>query len=322
MDLTGPSVSSSANSSDKTVFFLHNSVSFFTMSLDSLSHCTAETTVLPPEAHSDLNFSWIGCSRWYLTSHNSSTVFRYNAINGVGIQLPNSPYQNSAAVSIDGRLVLIGGSSEGRVTNKLMTLHYNGQWIEELPPMKSASTLCAVVCVRNGKFRNHVIVIGGKSQDGGHTCDVQFFNTVTRCWYDLTALPQPAFVPSAAVCGNMLHVIGSNGTGFSSSIETHISYDDDETQPPPSNLTWLPLPSLPVNDTAIAAVRGQLVLVGGRVGERVVSTIHQLVGRRWVEIGSTLLPRRESLTVSLSQEKMIVLGGVGSWSSVELCSAD
>ena len=105
---------------------------------------------------------------------------------------------------------MIGGSSEGRVTNKLMTLHYNGQWIEELPPMKSASTLCAAVCVRNGKFRNHVIVIGGKSQDGGHTHDVQFFNTVTRCWYDLTPLPQPAFVPSAAVCGNMLHVIGSN----------------------------------------------------------------------------------------------------------------
>ena len=62
---------------------------------------------------------------------DSNMVYRYNAINGEGTEFPNSLYQNSAVVTIGGRVVLIGGVSEGHVTNKVLTLHYSGEWVEE-----------------------------------------------------------------------------------------------------------------------------------------------------------------------------------------------
>lgn len=260
----------------------------------------------------------------YLAPRDSNTVFRYNAINGEGMEFPNSLYQNSAVVTVDGRLVLIGGVSEGHVTNKVLTLHYSGQWVEEYPPMNSERSRPAAVCVTNGKFREHIVVIGGKAEDGSHTCDVQFLNTITKCWYSLSPTPHSLAVPSAVLCGGQLYVTGSNGGGYSCSIQSLMSYNDDESQPPPTGLLWKPLPCLPVSDTAVATLRGQVVLIGGcKVGEPAVcSIIHQLVEDHWAEVGSTLLPRRESLTVSPSPDKVIVLGGVGAGNSVELCNAD
>ena len=259
----------------------------------------------------------------YLVPRDRYVVFRYNVINGEGMELPNSLYQNSAVVAIDGRVVLIGGESEGRATNKLLTLHYTGEWVEEYPPMISARSHCAAVCVENGKFRSHVIVIGGKSEENCDICDVLFLNTATKCWHFLPPLPQSLPVPSTAICSNRLYTIGSRGEGYSTSIESLISYDEDESQSPPSDLVWLPLPGLPVRDAAVGSLRGELVLIGGHgVGESSASPIHQLVGRQWVEIGSTLVPRRQSLTVSPSHEKVIILGGEGAANCVELCNAD
>ena len=262
----------------------------------------------------------------YLTSHNSKLVFRYNAINGEGMELPNSPYENSFAVAFDGRLVLVGGNCDSCVTNKLVTLHYNGQWVEDLPSMKCARSNCSAVCIRNTKFRNHLVVVGGKSQDGSPVSDVEFLNTLTKTWYTLTHLPQLLTAPSATLCDNRLHVISNEQVGFSCSVQSLISYDDgnydDDSQPLPSNLDWLSLPRLPARDAALGTLRGQLVLLGGQIGDESMNSIHQLVGNEWVKIGSMLLSRRECLAVSASREKVIVLGGVGTWNNVELCNAD
>ena len=46
--------------------------------------------------------------------------------------------------------------------------------------------------------------------------------------------------------------------------------------------------------------------------------MHQLtllVDGGWVQIGGMLIARRECLIVSLSPDKVIVVGGVGSWDS-------
>ena len=261
----------------------------------------------------------------YLSPCDSNTVFRYNAINGEGMDFPNCLYQNSAVVTVDSKVVLIGGDSEGHVTDKVLTLHYTGKWVEEYPPMNARRSHCVALCVRNGKFREHVIVIGGTAEDGSYMCDTQFLNTVTKSWYSLTHLPQSLYVASATLCGNKLYVIGSNADGYSSSIEALTSYNDDESLPPPASLVWEPLPHVPVIRPALTTLRGQVVLIGGSGGEGEGggSAIHQLVGgEEWIEIGCTLSPRRESLTVCPSPDKVIILGGVGAGNSVELCNAD
>ena len=102
--------------------------------------------------------------------------------------------------------------------------------------------------VRNGKLRKHVVVIGGKSEDGTHMCDVQFLTTAAKSWYSLTPLPQS---PHITLCGNTLYMIGNIGKVFSFSIQSLTSYDDDESKPPPASLVWKALPPPPVIHSAI-----------------------------------------------------------------------
>ena len=256
----------------------------------------------------------------YFMPHNRKTVHRYNVINGQWIDLPEPPYFNMSLVIINGTVVAVGGSvvdNDTSLSKKLFTLR-NNKWIEDYPPMNIARSCCAAVSIVCG-LQNHVIVIGGNSDDG-HTSSVEFLNTASRCWYQFTHLPQPLILPSAAVCGNTLHVISSTGDGYSCSLQRLLSCD--ESQPPPCTLMWISLPHLPVTDTAIATLRGQVVLVGGVQDYAPVDSIHQLVGGQWVVIGSLLIARQQCLVVSPSSEKLIVVGGIATWLCVELCNAE
>lgn len=217
-------------------------------------------------------------------------------------------------VVIDGALVAIGGENKSVCSNKLFSLR-NDQWIEEYPPMNTAHSCAAVVSIHC----SFVIVIGGNSDDG-LTSTVELLNMTSRCWHQLTHLPQPPILPSATICGNSLHVIGRTGDGYSCSLQTLLSGYESESLP--CTLKWISLPHLPVKDAAAATLRGQLVIVGGRQDSTAVSSIYQLVGRQWVEIGSMRTPRRECLVVSPSPEKVIIVGGVGTWRSVELCHSE
>ena len=147
---------------------------------------------------------------------------------------------------------------------------------------------------------------------------IDFLDTQSRCWYNLSSLPHPLFSPTATQCGNMLHVIDSMTEGYSCSIQ-HLLNHTNKSQSLPCALIWLPLPTLPVSNTAIATLRRQLILIGGLKNDTTVSCIHQLVERQWVEIGITV-SRRDCLVVNPSQDKVIIVGGIGSWNCVELCN--
>ena len=248
----------------------------------------------------------------YFTPSNRSSVLMYNVINGKWTELPECPCSNAALVCVDGALVAVGGESNSTVSNKLFTL-YGNRWLEEYPPMNTARLQCSVVSVTTSRPQTHLFVIGGKH---GHsevdwTSSVNFLNTSKKCWYKLASLPQPPLEPCATVCGGKLHVISKTGEGYTCSLKT-----------PAADMVWLSLPSLPVTDTTAATLRRQLVVVGGRAGGTAVGSILQLVGEQWAEIGRTLTPRQECLVVCPSPEKVIIVGGVGSWDSVELCNAE
>ena len=256
----------------------------------------------------------------YFMPHNGKAVLRYNVINGQWIDLPEPPHFHMGLVIINGGVVAVGGSvvEDNMLLSKKLFTFRNNRWIEDYPPMSIARSCCAVVSIHCG-LQNNVMVIGGNSDDGC-TSSVEFLNTTSRCWYQLTRLPRPLKLPSAAVCGNMLYVISSTGDGYSCCIQNLLSCN--ESQPPPCTLMWTSLPHLPVKDTAIATLRGQIVLVGGLQDGAPVSTIHQLVGEQWVEIGSTLISRQECLVVSPSPEKLVIVGGIATWTCVELCNAE
>ena len=248
-------------------------------------------------ATSDLQYA-------YFMPSNSHSVYRCEWSTEKWDELPPCPYRYSALVIIDGALTAVGGYDGYCYTNKLFTLRQR-QWVEELPPMKTARSQTAVVSTSNGEY---VLVLGGGDYDW--TTTVELFQVRSRRWSELTHLPRPLSYPSATICGNHIHVIGDNGNGFSRSLQDLPSSDQPTTlQSRSRTISWSPLPPLPVTVSTAATLCGQLVIIGGKRDWSSVNSIHQLVDGQWVEIGSMSSGRRMCLVVSPSPDKMMIVGG-------------
>ena len=250
----------------------------------------------------------------YITALNSNSFYRYESSTEIWMELPSCPYRDSGLAIIDSELTTVGGSDgDYHPTNKLFTLQ-QGKWGEVCPPMNTACSGPAVVSTSDGDY---LIVIGGWGSDGTATATVELFQVKSRRWYKPTDLPKPLPLSSATICGEQLHVIGSDRKGYSCSLQSLPSNGRPITSP--LNLSWKPLPPPPVTGSTAATLCGQLVLIGGKQGRSPVNSIHQLVEGQWVEIGSMTSGRRWCLTVSLSPDKILIVGGYGAGDSFEGC---
>ena len=251
----------------------------------------------------------------YFTPNNSHSVYRYEWSTEKWDELPQCRYRYSALVIIDGALTAVGGFDRRyhiHYTNKLFTLRQR-QWVEELPPMKTACWT-TVVSTSDGEY---VLVIGGHVGGGRWTTTVELFQVRSRKWAKLTHLPQSLTYPSATICGNLIHVIGGDGDGFSCSLQDLYQPTTSESRSRTIILSWSPLPPLPVTESTAANLCGQLVIIGGVRGRSSFKSILQLVDGQWVEIGSMSSGRVNCLVVSPSPDKMMIVGG--GTDSVEEC---
>ena len=243
----------------------------------------------------------------FFTPYGSNEVYRYTISTDEWLRLPTCPHSSPALVIIDNELTAVGGSSGGNHTNKLFTLR-QGQWVEEYPPMSIARSSAACVGISNDHLM-YIMVIGGYGV-GGWTTEVELLNTHSRRWSTLTSLQKPLSLHSAVVCGDLVYVIGGNFVySYLLSALPDSTRPDKSLQPP----IWTPLPHLPLYGSTPAILAEQLVCVGGRQGESGLSlrddSIHQLVDGQWVKIGSLSSARDLCLVVTLSPDRMLVVGG-------------
>ena len=256
----------------------------------------------------------------YLSPGASKNVYRYERSTEKWERLPPCPYHDPTLVIIDGVLTAVGGYNKGffsdTPTNKLFTLRQK-RWVKELPPMKTARSNSAVVSTSDGEY---VLVIGGYDDDGW-TTTVELFQVKSRRWYTLSDVPNDLSSISATVCGNQVYVIGYSGDGYSCSLHDLPSFSDNLAS---FAISWDPLPYLPATRSTVATLSGQVVIVGGFQYDSSVNSIHQLVDREWVEIGSMSHDRRMCFVFSPSPDKMVIVGGWGGSSaidSIEQCTA-
>ena len=244
------------------------------------------------------------------TPNYSTSVYRYEWRREKWEKLPSCPHSHSGLVIIDGELTAVGGWDGYRHTKKLLTLRQR-KWVEEYPPMNIARSSPAVVRTSDGE---NLIVIGGYVGGGDDrtATAVEQFQVKSRRWYKLRDLPQPLPEPSATICGDQLNVTGHNANGYLCSLQAPPSSDQPITSP--LTLSWKLLPPLPVTYSTAATLCGQLVVIGGRRRNvSLVNSIHQLVDGQWVEIGSMATGRERCLVVSPSPDKIIIVGGYGSF---------
>ena len=249
----------------------------------------------------------------YITPRGSTSLYQYERSTEEWMERPSCPCRDSGLAIIDSELTTVGGMDRaGRRTNRLFTLR-QGKWVEVYPPMNIARSSPAVVSTSDGDY---LIAVGGYDSDGARTATVELFQVKSRRWYKLTDLPQPLLHPSATICGDQLHVKGIDLKGYSCSLQSN-----DKPITSPLNLSWKPLPPLPVYDSTAATLCGQLVLIGGVQGGSTVNSIHQLVEGQWVKIGSMTSVRQWCLAVSPSPDRILIVGGYGAEYSVEECVA-
>ena len=237
------------------------------------------------------------------------SIYRYEWNTAKWEELPSSPYSNSGLVIIDGELTAVGGY-DTYCTNKLFTLQ-EGQWVEHYPPMNTLCQCPAVVSTSDG---NYIVVVGGSDS---WTTTVEVFHVKTRTWCELEAyLPPPLPQPSTTICGDQLHIVGHDGSGYSCSLQDILSsYQPNTSQSTSHSVTWTPLPQLPVENSTVVTLSGQLVVVGNNQsrmeGISDVNSIYQLLDRQWVEIGSTSICAEKYLLITPSPNKMMIVGGEG-----------
>ena len=254
----------------------------------------------------------------YFTPDYSTSLYQYEYITEKWSDLPPCPYHDSGLAIIDNELTTVGGRDDRyHPTNKLFTLRQR-KWVKKYPPMNTARYSPAVVITSDGDY---LIVIGGHDGDRW-TATVKLFQVKNRRWHKLTHLPQPLPFPSATICGDQLNAIGSDGDGYSCSLQALPSSDRSTTSH--LTLSWKPLPHLPVAWSTAATLCGQLVIIGGVQDRSPVNPIHQLVDGEWVRIGSMASDRWNCLVASLSPDRIIIVGGVGAdyrqLNSIEECA--
>ena len=241
----------------------------------------------------------------YFTPRHANSVYQYECSTEKWDELPSCLYLNSGLVIIDRELTALGGEDGSCYTNKLYTL-LQRKWVEKYPQMNTTRSHTAVVSTSDGEY---LIVIGGFA-GFDWTATVELFQVKGRRWYKLTDLPQPLDSPSATICGDIVHVIGYGGDGYSCSLAALPS--SDQPIPPqsiPHLISWTSLPPLPVTRSTAATLCGQLVLIGGSQSSLFgppVNSIHQLVDGQWVEIGSMSSERSCCLVASPSPDKIII----------------
>ena len=251
----------------------------------------------------------------YFTPAGLNLLYQYEYTIKKWMDLPPCPYYYSGLAIIDSELTTVGGWDDRfRQTKKLFTLQQR-KWVEKYPPMNTARSHPAVVSTSDGDY---LIVIGGYNEGGHWTATVELFQVKNRRWHKLTDLPQHLPKPSATICGDQLNVIGVNGNGYSCSLQALSFCDRPITSP--STLSWKSLPHLPVTWSTAATLCGQLVIIGGRQDLSSVNSIHQLVDREWVRIGSMASDRCFCLVASPSPDRIIIVGGLGAPESVEECA--
>ena len=259
----------------------------------------------------------------YFTPNDSTSLYQYEYSTEKWSDLPPCPYRNSGLAIIDSELTIVGGWDDSYLpTNRLFTLE-QGKWVKKYPPMNAThyDDECdrpAVVSTSDGDY---LIVIGGR-YGVRWTARVELFQVKNRRWHKLTYLPQPLPYPSATICYDQLNVLGSEGNGYSCSLQALPSSDRPIMSP--LTLSWKPLPRLPVTESTAATLCGQLVIIGGMQCGSPVNSIHQLVEGEWERIGSMASYRCFCLVASPSPDRIIIVGGgadaFSALDSVEECA--
>ena len=236
----------------------------------------------------------------YVTQEDTHHVWAYDLKENNWTGLPDCPQCDAGLAIVNGLLTAVGGcTNDGDITNTLATLtESRSRWIKHFPPMPVKVGGPAVVCTGN-----HLLVTAAKV--------VYVMETTSLKWFSASSLPVYVVNTSLAVCGTELYVLSYNGSVFRCSLPTLLQ-SSTSVQPETTDV-WQRVASVPVEDSTLTTLCGQLVAVGGHneISEP-TDTVHLYdpLMNSWHIIRYMPTARYDCLVATLPGDTLVVIGGV------------
>ena len=273
----------------------------------------------------------------YINSGGSRKVYscQMTAEGLLWSTLPDSRYEFFSLAVIEGVLTCVGGRSGGYGGPRTNTLHsltrggHKRQWSEVFPPMPTARSGTASVTTEQA-----LVVAGG--WDGRENLDtVEVMTIATKQWTIVQHLPHPLSLISGTICGDQLY-LGGGFIGLGVPSKSVLTCSLTDLLPPQSlgvrlrtlSLTtkpgvWREIKNLPVTQSTLTTLGGHLLAIGGRSDSHgPTGDVHRYDHQTdsWHVISKMRNKRSWPLSAILPENQLIVVGGLGSETSVEIGS--
>ena len=230
---------------------------------------------------------------------NGMSVWEFNSSSSQWKILPEHPLLNFSLVNIENELTTVGGGFKvnwlSSDSNKLYS-YIEGKWVGKYPPMTTKRYSCAAV------YTNPILIVIGKNHN-----TVEILNIHSKKWSKVSSLPFSSQHTSLILCGEYMYLQDVVSFVRCSLFSLALSI-------PKTNI-WEDIAPLPVVNSTLVAVKGQLLAVGGKTtwvnGVR-CKEVHQYnpTTNTWQIISQTNIPRCECAVALLSSNKLMVLGGL------------
>ena len=241
--------------------------------------------------------------------------------------LPKCPHYYSALTVVNNQLTTVGGS-HGRygrdTTNSLVSLTGEGKdrkWVEHFPRMPTSRSDLAAVC------RGTSLIAAGGRGGGEILRTVEVMDTESLQWTLVNPLPHPMWRASIAVSQEKVYLLGGfdqNGKTLSvftcSTLQTQPL--DAQLKKTANQLTgWHQVADAPHYWSTAVCVGEVLLAIGGRsaAGEYTSAiAAYNPTSDSWEDIGHMTTPRYLPLVALLPSNELIVAGGAGGATTVEI----
>ena len=261
-------------------------------------------------------------SVFYINPAETNEVFSYQTSKG-WTSHPPSFHTNSSLAVIDGLLTSIGGWSERGHSKSLYTLT-NSQWSVIYPAMLTARSNMATASTDDA-----LVVAGG--YDGNRTLNtVEVMSMFYKQWSIVSSLPHPVSKGSAIVSGNRFFLSGgciregeeskSVLTCSLADLNPHRSLGRQHALSIANASLWQLVKNAPVTQTTLATLSGNVLAVGGcDMSRNSVNAVYMYdeLSDAWKFVGEMKMRRRLCFAITLSEDRLYVLGGMPWTDSME-----
>ena len=232
---------------------------------------------------------------------------------GVGWRtLPRYRYKYFAMAVLQDQLTLVGGREvfNTRVTNQI-SVWDSQQWTQPYPHMPTPRHSTAAAT-----FINWLVVAGGVDVSS-YLSAVEIMDTTNKQWFTAMPLPTKCFDMTLAVVGDECYFMGGSTGSLSGtkqvlhgSLPAITSRAVSQSTITPAQ--WDTLPDMPLYYSAVLALHGSLLAVGGHNDRQHCSTaihLYQPGNRQWLKVGDLPTARSHCSCTLLPSGEILVAGG-------------